>query len=65
MVAFSSLAGVLGECSTSHSPQALFFTYKKMEISIAHYFHSLGQDQSTEAERAEATVAQCSRTSCV
>ena len=29
-------------------------------IPRAHYFHSLGQDQSTVAQRAETTVAECS-----
>ena len=28
VVAFSSLARILGECSTSHSPPALFFKWR-------------------------------------
>ena len=49
VVAFSSLARILGECSTIQSPPAPF----------------LGQDQSTVAKRAEKTVTECSLTSFV
>ena len=63
VVAFSSLAGVLGECSTIYSPPALFFF--KWRLCGAHLFHSLGQDHSTVAQRAETIVAECSPTSCV
>ena len=48
IMAFSSLAKILGECSTIHSPPALFL----------YFFHSLGQDQSTETQRAETTGAE-------
>ena len=46
VVAFSSLARILGECSTIHSPPALFFFFFKWRLARAHKFHSLGQDQS-------------------
>ena len=36
-----------------------------MEIARAHQFHSLGQDQSTVAQRVKTTVAAYSLTSCV
>ena len=53
MVAFSSLARIWGECSTIHSPPALFFfffPFFEMEISSTHLIHSVGQDQSTVAQ---------------
>ena len=62
MVAFSSRAKIWGECSTIHSPPALFFL--KWRLARSHLIHSLGQDQPTVAERAEATVTECSLTSC-
>ena len=65
----SSLARISGECSTIHSPPALFFFifffFLKWGLARAHLFHSLVQDQSTVAQRAETTVAKCSPTSCV
>ena len=33
VAAFSSLARILGECSTSHSPPALFVLFFEVEIS--------------------------------
>ena len=42
-----------------------FFLFLKWRLGCAHYFHSLGQDQSTVAHQAETTVAECSLTSCV
>ena len=43
---------------------ALFF-FLKWRSARAHQLHSLCQDQSTVAQRAEMTVAECSLTSCV
>ena len=70
VVAFSSLARILEECSTIHSPPALFFFFGggvggvegkgEWELARVHSFHSLCQDQSTVAQRAETTVAKCS-----
>ena len=40
----------------------LFFMWR---LSHAHLFHSLGQDQSTVAQRAETTVTECSLSSYV
>ena len=37
----------------------------EVEIAHTHLLHSLCQDQSTVAQRAEMTVAKCSLTSCV
>ena len=70
MVAFSSLARILGECRTIHSPPVLFsfffsFFFLKWRLARALYFHALGQDQSTVAQLAETTVAECSLTSCM
>ena len=62
VVDFSSLARILGECSTIHSPPALFF-FLKRTLARAHQFHSLGQDQSTVAQQTETTVAECFLTS--
>ena len=64
-VAFSSRARILGECSTSHSPSALFFFFLKWRLAWAHLFCSSGQDQFTVAQRAETIVTACSMTSCV
>ena len=61
-VAFSSHARILGECSTIHSPPSIFF---KVEISSCTLIPLLFQDQSTVAQRAETTVAECFLTSCV
>ena len=66
VVALLSLARIWGECLTFHSPPAHFtFFFLKWRLARAHLFHSLGQDQSTVAQRAETTVAECSLTSCV
>ena len=43
----------------------LFFIFLKWRLARAHQFHSFCQDQSTVAQRAETTVAECSLTSCV
>ena len=42
----------------------LFFFFK-WRLARAHQFHSLGQDQSTLAQRAETTVAEYFLTSCM
>ena len=65
VVAFSSSARIWGERSTVHSLPALFFFFFKLRLARAHYFHSLGQDQSTVAQPTETTVTECSLTSCV
>ena len=67
VVTFSSSARILGECSTIHSPPAflLIFFFFKWTLARTHKFHSLGQDQSTVAQRTETTVTECSLTSCV
>ena len=66
VVAFSSRARILGECSATHSPPALFFFFFfKVEISSRTLISSLGQDQSTVAQRADTAVTECSLTSCV
>ena len=65
VMVFSSLARILGECSTIHSLLLLFFFFVKWRLGRTHWFYSLGQDQSTVAQRAETTVAKCSLTNCV
>ena len=42
VVASSSRARILGECSTVNSPPALFFL--KWRLACAHLFHSLRQE---------------------
>ena len=55
--------------AVAFSPPAFFFFFwgggAKWKLARAHKFHSVGQDQSTMAQRAETTVAECSLTSCV
>ena len=63
VIAFSLCARILGECLTIHTPFALF--KKKWRLAHANLFHSLGQDQSTVAQRAEMTVTECSLMSCL
>ena len=60
---FCLLARIWGECLTIHSSPSLFFL--KWRLARAHLFYSLCQDQSTVAERAKTTVAECFLTSCV
>ena len=43
----------------------LFFFFLKWRLARAHLFHSLGQDQSTVAQRAKTTVTETFLTSCV
>ena len=60
VVAFSSRARICGECWTIYSPPAppppFFFFFFWWRLACAHWFRSLGQDQSTVAQRAETTV---------
>ena len=42
-----------------------FFFFLAWRSTHAHQFHSLGQDQSTVAKRAETTAAEHSLVSCV
>ena len=44
---------------------AFFFFFFEVEISSRTLGHSLGQDKSTVARRAETTVTECSLTNCV
>ena len=44
-------------------PACVFFFFFKWRLARALFFHSLGQDQSTVAPRAESTVTECSLTS--
>ena len=43
----------------------LIYLFLKWRSALAHQFHVLGQVRSTVAQRAEATIAECSLTSCV
>ena len=76
VVAFSSPTGFFfcflggGACSTIQSPPLLFlffffFLFLKSRLARTHLFHFSGQDQSTVAQQAETTVAECSLASCV
>ena len=57
LVTFFSLPSILGEIWTIHSPPALFFFFLsfKWRLARAHWFYTLGQDQSTVAQQAEKT----------
>ena len=65
VVAFSSLARVLGDGLTMHSLPVLFKKKLLVEISLCTpiplFF--FGQDQFTVAQPAETAVAECSRMS--
>ena len=65
VVAFSSLARIFGECSTIHTTPMFVCFFLKWRLARAHEFQSLCKDQSTVAQQAEMTVAECSLTSCV
>ena len=68
VVALSSLAKILGECSTILSPPVpifFFFGGGGWKIARGHEFHSLYQKQSTMAQRAKTTVAEYSLTNGV
>ena len=62
-VAFYSLLLLWG--NVRHFIPRLRFFFFKWNLTGAHLFHSLGQDQSPVAQRAETTVTECSLTSCV
>ena len=72
-MASSSLARILGECSTIHSSPArcCFFLFLfvcllfLIEISSRTLIPLFCQDQSTVAQRAQTTVTECSLTSCL
>ena len=67
VVAFSSLAMILGNGLMFHSPSTLFIYYHvfKVEISLlTHQFHFLRQDKSTVAQWAEMTTVAQWLTSC-
>ena len=68
-VASPSRARILGECSTIQFPPALFFFsfffFSEVEISSRTLIPLFGHHQSTVAQRAETTVAECSLESCV
>ena len=49
----------------SFIPHPRFFFFLKRRSARQRSFHFLDQDQSTAAQRAETTVAECSLTSCV
>ena len=66
VVAFSSCLRIFGRMFDNSLPASPFFLiFLKWRLVRAHWFHSLGQDQSTMAKRAETTVTECSLTSCV
>ena len=54
---FPRLPGFWGKVSMIHS--------FKWRSARTHQFHFLGQDQSTVAQQAETTVAECSLMSCM
>ena len=67
-VFFSLLPRIWGK--VIHSLPVLFFfffsvSFKKRRSACAHHFHFLCQDQSTVAQRAKTTVAECSLMSCM
>ena len=68
-VVFSSLARIVGRMFDRSFPECAFLFVclfvLKWRLARTHEFHSLGQDQSTVAKRAETTVAECSQASCV
>ena len=61
VVTFSSLARIWGK--VIHFPPALFVCL--LFFFNPHRFHFLGQSQSTVAQRAKTTVAECSLSSCM
>ena len=65
VVAFSLLGSNLRECSTIHSLLAPFWGVGVVEISSRTLIPLLSRNQSTVAQRAETTVAECYLTSCV
>ena len=70
VVAFSSRARILGECSTVQSSPGIIIIIIIIIILSGDLLAPtnstlLGQDQSTAAQRAETTVTECSPMSCV
>ena len=65
VVTLSSFARIFGRMLYHSFPACAFFFFFKWRSARAHKFHSLCQHQSTMAQRAETTVAECSLTSCV
>ena len=65
VVAFFLLARVGGGGRFDVSFPACAVYYFKRRSARAHEFHFLDQDQSTVAQRAEMTVAECSLTGCL
>ena len=56
----------LGEKFEKSFPASVFFfLFPKWRSVRTHQFHSLGEDQSTNAQRAETIVEERSLTSCV
>ena len=55
----------LGSVFDHSFPAFAFFFFLQWRMDRAHKFHSLCLDQSTVAQRAETTVAECSLTNCV
>ena len=60
VVAFSSRARIFGRMFDNSLTACVclffcLFVFLKWRLACAHYFHSLGQDQSTVAQRAEMT----------
>ena len=49
----------------SFPASVFFFFFSKLRLACANSFHSIGQDQSTVAQRAETTVTKRSLMSCV
>ena len=61
MLAFFSLAIIFGRTFDHSFPaHAVFCFVFRWRIARVHEFHSLGQDQSTVAQQAQTTVAECS-----
>ena len=65
VMAFSSLARILGEGHSFPASAFIYLFFLKCGSPRVHRFHFLGQDQSTVAQRDKTTVAKCSLTSCV
>ena len=60
VLAFSSLAKDFGRTVDRLFPAcAFFFFFLKWRLARAHVFHSLYQNQSTMAQRAEMTLTSC------
>ena len=57
--------GFMGNIRQFISHLCFFFFFFKWRLANAHYFHSLGQDQSKVAQQAEMTVTECFLTSCI